>query len=165
MKTIILAVLLFGAHACAANLVVFWLPSTDEGAAYRIHFGPAPGVYDSVREVGYGYTVIPVAAGTPKKVMFKIDGLTAGVKYYGVVRAYFPAVDEADTTSAESAPSNELPFMGVPEPPADFRTIEVSVLQADSLNGPKKKLATIFVETNKPQGFYWAAAKPATNKK
>jgi hypothetical protein len=71
----------------AGSLQVAWNPSPGPVGGYIVYWGTAPGTYTGSADVGNQTTYV-------------IDGLTAGVTYYVVVRAYSLA-------RVLSVPSNE----------------------------------------------------------
>src|SRR5262245_16743211 len=94
----VLGVLLatFGSTAQAANLTLAWNANSDTNTAgYRLYWGTQTGVYTQSVNVG-------------NTTSFTVSGLTDGMPYYFVVRAY-------NAAGVESGPSTEVSRrVGVP---------------------------------------------------
>jgi len=88
----VVGVLLAPLTAHAGQITLAWDPSTSTVAGYVVYYGTSAGVYSGSLDVGSQTTAA-------------VNGLTNGVRYYFVVRAY-------STTGLFSAPSNEV--SGVP---------------------------------------------------
>ena len=88
----------------AADVHLTWDPSSGEVAGYRIYYGTSPGSHPNMVEVGNVTDYI-------------LTGLSEGVTYYLVARAY--------NTYGESGDSNELQWISgaappPPPPPEEF---------------------------------------------
>ncbi len=88
----------------AQSIRLSWDPPSQSNLSFQIERGTVPGSYTQVTRVGIGVTT------------YAVTGLTAGVRYYFVVRS-------VDAAGVQSGPSNEVsavaPTTSTPPPGGD----------------------------------------------
>jgi hypothetical protein len=96
----------------AQSIRLAWDPPTQSDLSFQVERGTVPGTYTEVSRVGIGVTT------------YEVTGLTAGVRYYFVVRS-------VDAAGVRSGPSNEVSAVapttggtdsGTPPPPTTSTT-------------------------------------------
>ena len=105
---IVLFCCLWQIHASAQSSVTLsWNPSSGPNiAGYRLHSRNANALYTQTIEVGNATSAL-------------VPNLTAGITYYFTVTAY-------DTSSHESAPSNEVPYTAPGSAPTSSHLADIS---------------------------------------
>ena len=89
MSAALATILVFGpANAVAADLSLAWDPSLDTVAGYQVYWGTRSGVYTNSVNAG-------------RQTTWTVRGLSRGVRYYFVIKAYSPL-------GVESGGSNEV---------------------------------------------------------
>jgi hypothetical protein len=119
--------LLIPLDVLAADITLAWEPSPGTVAGYRVYYGVTPGVY-----------TLTVDAGT--QTTRTIQGLTGGVRYYFVVRAYSSAgLESANSNEVNAVPDSLLSFTDDPLLPGvhQMKAVHMTELQG-RINGLRK---------------------------
>ena len=125
--------LLLATTALCGSFTVAWDPVSEPGVTYRLHMGPAPGVYTT--------------NWTTTNIVYSVSNAPAGTNYLVVT---------AETNGVTSEPSNEIEVL-VPSAPTGLRIVPVMETSSSPLGPWEQFVAFPSVEvfpTNNQSAFY-----------
>lgn len=126
--------------AFAGSVTLVWDPSADPVAGYKVFYGTASNTYTNEIDVG-------------NRTSATVSGLTNGVRYYFIVRAYSPS-------GVLSAASNEVSGVVTPQPFVDDPLLPgVHTVKAAHISELRSRIDGLRAARGQPP-FSWAPVTP-----